>query len=79
MAKNRFSSLITLGRKYCNALSEVNQNDENILITSLIEYLNTHRALLYDSNSPSSPELVCKSDKSISIECPEIKEELPVS
>lgn len=76
MAKNRFGSLLTLGRKYCNVVSEVNQNDENVLISSLVDYLSTHKGLLYDNSpSPSSPEALCKSDKSISIDCPQLKEE----
>lgn len=75
MAKNRFGSLLHFARKYCNAASEVNGDDEKVLISSLIDYLNTHKALIYDNNPPSSPEQQCKSDKSISIDCPEVKEE----
>lgn len=79
MAKNRYGSLIHFARKYCNAMSESNSNDEQVLISSLIDYLNSHKALIYDDQAASSPEQPCKSDKSISLECPEVKEEALVA
>lgn len=59
--------------------SEVNNNDDNILIRSIIDYLSSHKEIVYEaslSDSLTSQELICKSDKSISIEdCMSVKDE----
>lgn len=49
MVKNRYSTLVNLGRKYCNIPFEVNNNnnEEEILIKAIISYLSTHKELIY--------------------------------
>jgi hypothetical protein len=77
MVKNRFATLLNLGRKYCNIPFEVNNNsDEHVLINSIANYLSSHKELIYEINASSSEqELMCKSEKSISLECCEVKGE----
>jgi hypothetical protein len=47
MVKNRYSTLLNFGRKHCVVASEVNNNDDNILIRSLIDYLSSHKEIVY--------------------------------
>lgn len=70
MVKNRYSTLVNLGRKYCNMPFEVNNNnnEEEMLIKAIISYLSTHKELIYEVNqSSSSPEFMGRSEKSISV------------
>ena len=49
MVKNRYSTLVNLGRKYCNIPFEVNNNnnEEETLIKAIISYLSTHKEIIY--------------------------------